>query len=299
MLRISVLIITKNEEENIEDCLMSVKWADEILVIDTGSTDKTVELAKKYATHVYTHPTVNYVEPVRNFAITKASGDWILFLDADERIPDTLSKELPGLTNEKPVAYKLSRKNIIFGKWIKHTGWWPDYNVRFFKKGSVSWNDEIHSQPKVEGITSQLESNEELAILHYNYISLSQYLSKMFTYTTIQAEELIEKEIKIQKSDFITHPFNEFMRRYFAEKGYRDGVHGFVLSFLQGFSEFLVITRVWEKEGFKEDDKFLDVLTWQWKKIQKEMSYWIYTSKIADSKNYIKKMEYKIKRKIG
>jgi len=299
MSKISVLVITKNEEENIEDCLKSVKWADEILVIDTGSLDKTIDLAKKHATRVYAHPKVDYVEPVRNFALTKATGDWILFLDADERIPSVLSKKLQELTKTEPAAYKISRKNIIFGKWMKHAGWWPDYNIRFFKKGLVKWNDEIHSQPNVKGNIALLDPSEELSILHYNYSTLSQYLSKMLTYTTIQAEELIEKEIEIQKSDFITYPFNEFMRRYFAKKGYSDGIHGFVLSFLQGFSEFLVITRVWEKQGFKEEDKFLNVFFWQWKNIQKEVSYWITTSRMNDSKSFIKKIGYKIKRKIG
>ncbi len=275
MKKISVVIIARNEEKMIEECLKSVSWADEIIVVDDSSTDKTAELAKKYTSHVYTHKSVGYVEPVRNFALQKATGDWVLLLDTDERISKELASHIQEVIGkgEDITAYILPRKNIIFGKWIQHTGWWPDYNIRLFKKGSVTWSNAIHSVPEVEGITEKFDAREEYAITHYNYVSVSQYLEKMLRYTSIESEQYKEK---INISDFISHPAQEFMGRFFMAQGYKDGVHGLVLSALQAFSVFLVRVKVWELNKYEAqgDKNLLKTVQKENKKIKKEVAYW-------------------------
>ena len=150
MTKISVVINTLNEEKNLPRALASVKkFADEIVVVDMKSDDKTVEIAKKAGAKVYEYKRVGYVEPARNFAIGKATGKWILIIDADERLPGSLVKKLKEIVkNPSANYYRLPRKNLIFGKWVKHSRWWPDYNIRFFQKEFVSWSEIIREHNK-------------------------------------------------------------------------------------------------------------------------------------------------------
>src|SRR6266498_5902614 len=135
--KISVVVTVFNGEKTLNACLESVKWADEIIVVDDGSTDGTISIAKKHTDKIYHHKSQGFVEPARNFAISKTTGDWILVLDADEQVPQSLAEKLQELAGQSETeCVNLPRKNIIFNKWIQHTGWWPDYNIRFFKKGS-------------------------------------------------------------------------------------------------------------------------------------------------------------------
>ena len=255
MAKLSVVINARNEEKNLPKAIGSVKdLAGEIVVVDMESEDGTAALAEKLGAKVYSHKNVGYVEPARNFAISKATGDWVLILDADEEIPGHLAGVLKATLEESNPAdyYRISRKNIIFGKWVKHTLWWPDYQIRFFKKGFVSWGDEIHSLPITKGKGTDFPAKEGLAITHYNYNFLDQYIERLFRYTKIQAEELLKAGYVFDWKDVVKKPLNEFLRRFFEGKGYKDGVHGFILSLLQSFSEFVVYVRVWEKQGFKE-----------------------------------------------
>ena len=131
---ISVVINTFNEEKNIKGCLESVKWVDEIVVVDMYSDDRTVQIVQDYTDKIFMHKRVGHVEPARNFAISKATGDWVLVLDADERVPRSLATKLKQIVRENPhgvSAVSFPRKNVFFNKWIRHTGWWPDYKRRF------------------------------------------------------------------------------------------------------------------------------------------------------------------------
>jgi len=257
MSKISVIVNTWNEEKNIKRCLESVrKIAAEMIVVDMYSQDRTVEIAKKLGAKVFFYKYLSYVEPARNFALRQAQGDWILILDADEEIPSVLAKNLQKLTqNTKNITYfRLPRKNIIFGKWIKHSRWWPDYNIRFFKKGHIRWSDKIHSVPLTRGGGYDLEAKEVNAIIHYNYNSINQYLERLNRYTKIQAEELIASGYKFNWQDILKKPMGEFLSRFFAGEGYKDGFHGLVLALLQAFSEMIKYLKVWEKEKFADYD---------------------------------------------
>lgn len=256
MAKISVIVNTWNEEENIKRCLESVKdLVSEIIVVDMYSSDKTVAIAKKFGAKIFFHKFTSYVEPARNFALSKVTGDWILILDADEEISPGLAKILQELTTREEINfYRLPRKNIIFGKWIRHSRWWPDYVIRFFKKGSVRWSEKIHSVPLTRGEGHDLEAKEVNAITHYNYKSISQYLSRLNRYTTIQAKDLVESGYKFSWQDMLKKPMGEFLSRFFVGESYKDGLHGLALALLQAFSELIKYLKVWEKENFVNQD---------------------------------------------
>lgn len=288
--KISVVINTFNEEKNIERVIKSVEWASEVVVCDMHSGDKTVSVARELGAKVILRKKVDYVEPARNFAISKATGDWILILDADEEIPESLSKRLQELVRKRISSdfVEIPRKNIIFGKWLKHTGWWPDYQVRFFKKGTVLWNNQIHSRPETKGAGLKLEPEEKWAILHRNYQTIGDFLDRMNRYTQVQVEELVKSGYKFKWQDLFEKPTGEFLSRFFANRGFEDGVHGLTLSLLQAFSNLVVYLKAWEREKFKQQDLGLVELEDETKVVAKDLNYWINQSKGGTLRKFLK-----------
>ena len=287
--KISVVINTLNEEKNITRAIKSISWADEILVCDMHSDDRTVEIAKKLGAKVVYHKKTSYVEPARNFVISKASGDWILILDPDEEVPETLSERFKQIAKTtKQIDYiSIPRKNIIFNKWMKASMWWPDYQIRFFRKGKVEWSDKIHRPPKTWGEGLVLEEQARWAIIHYNYQTIDQFLNRMNRYTTIEAKDLKNSGYKFRWSDLIQKPLSEFLSRFFANKGYHDGLHGLALSLLQAFSLLVVYLKVWEASGFNEQSLNLDEVEEEKRKSAYEINYWL--KQVNQSGNPFKK----------
>ena len=300
MAKISVVLNTYNEEKKLSRALSSLKgFAGEIVVVDMTSTDKTREIAKSFKARVFKHRKISYVEPARNFAIEKAKYDWVFILDADEEIPDTLKTYLKKeIKDPQANFYRIPRRNIIFGKWMKHAGWWPDYNIRFFKKGTVSWNEIIHSVPITSGKGIDIPTTGDLAIKHRHYSSLEEYITRMNRYTTIQARQLNKKGVDFSWRDLITKPTAEFLRRYFAEEGFKDGLHGLNLSLLQAFSEVVLYSKLWQKQDFKKRKIDIQDVEETFTKSYKDFSWWIITSKIKNSTKLITKLWLKIKRKL-
>ena len=251
---ISLVINVRNEAENLDRCLKSVKgFANEIVIVDMHSTDNSLEIAKKYNSRVFSYRPMKYVEPARNYALSKAKGKWILLLDPDEVLTSTLKKELLTIIKREDVDFvKVPRKNLIFGKWIRHSKCWPDYLIRFFKKNSVTWKNEIHSQPECKGNSLTLIDVESMAIKHYNYRSVSQYLTRAIRYSSVQADELFESGYRPKITDFLLKPIQEFNSRYFYAEGYKDGIHGLIFCLLQSFSICLIYIRLWEKNGSED-----------------------------------------------
>lgn len=247
---ISTVIVTYNSEQVLEDCLKSVeKESDQIVILDLGSVDKTVEIAKKYKAEIKTHEKVEYVEKVRDYAISKADGDWILILDPDERMTEDLWIKLKQVVAEdKYQAVNIPRMNIFFGKWIAHTNWWPDIQVRFFKKGTVSWEDKIHSFPKVRGDIFEIPSKEELAIVHFGYKTIEEFLERQNRYSEIEAKNLFDQKIKFSWFYFFWRPIREFLVRYVKHMGFLDGFYGFSLTFLMMVYQLQVMVKLRELE---------------------------------------------------
>lgn len=294
---ITVVINTFNEEKNIARVLESVKWADEILICDMYSEDKTVEIAKKMGAKIVFHKREGFVEPARNFAISEASNEWVLVLDADEVIPASLSKKLKEIVKKSIVSdfVEIPTKNIIFGKWIKASMWWPDYHVRFFKKGAVVWTEKIHSKPKTKGMGLTLPVEEKWAKVHYNYQSISQFIERMNRYTTIEASQLNKSGYKFNWSDLIQKPLGEFLSRFFANRGYEDGLHGLALSVLQALSFLIVYLKLWEMEGFTQKLIDLSEINQESRKGAKAFDYWLKQSRLSKNpfKRFLQKAQAK------
>lgn len=308
-MKISVVVSAFNEQEMIEDCLKSAEIvADEIIVVDNTSQDKTNQIAQKHA-KVFSRPN----DPVnlnrnKNFGFTKATGDWIISLDADERITKELAKEIKSeLKNSKFNGFEIPRKNIIFGKWIKHSIWWPDYNLRLFRKGKGKFEEKhVHEKLEVTGEVGKLKN----PMIHYNYQTVSQFVNKLNrTYTESETENFIKSGKNIYWFDAIRWPTNDFVKTFFFEKGYKDGMHGLVLSMFQAFYALVFFAKVWErKENFKDlfsshseqsedsQTKFFQEVIREFQKAAKDIRYWIFESLI--DQNPIKKIYYKARRKL-
>lgn len=298
MNKISVVITAFNEEKTLEDCLKSVKdWANEIVVVDNNSSDKTATIAKQYTAHVF-HQENNpqNIDIQKNFGIKKASNEWVLILDADERVDKELKEEIDKIDESEGInGYWIPRKNIIFGKWIEHTGWYPDRQLRLIKKDKGEYKKGVvHQHIALDGTTEVLTSH----ITHLNYVSISQFLERtIFLYTVSESKQLITDGYVFESKDLIVKPVQEFNKRYFLEKGYKDGIHGLVLSLLMGFYHFVIYLRAWEAGGFKEKDNTLDVFGQSLKDAGREVNYWQNEMRIQDTKNPLKKGLYKVKRK--
>lgn len=298
---LSVVTVVWNEEKNLPKMLESVKdFADEIvIVVDEDSNDDTAKIAKKYTKQVFTHKHVGIVEPLRNFALKKATGDWILLLDADEIVTLELGAKIQEIVKDNNCDYVLiPRKNIIFGKWITSNHWWPDYVYRLFKKDAVRWDNDIHSLPFTRGKEEKIEALEDLALVHYNYPSVENFIEKLNRYTTAQREILIKKGYRFLPQDLILKPFEEFIRQLFARKGYLDGIHGLALAGLQAFSEFVLYLKIWSEEGFFQDNldpRFVSQIT---KEKSPEYRWWEYQV-LIEKAGFFSRICLKFKRKIG
>ncbi len=247
---ISICIVNFNEEKQLKLCLNSIAdFADEIVVVDLGSTDQSKQLVERFKGKFLTHKIVEYVELVRNYAIEKTTGDWILVLDPDEQITPELKNKLKEIAKQgKYVAVNIPRKNIFFGKWIAHSNWWPDKQIRFFKKDKVKWNNTIHSYPSVKGAVYDLPAKKELAILHHGYETISQFMERQNRYSEIAARNLFDKNIKFSWGSFIWKPLREFLVRYIRHAGFLDGFAGLALTFLMMVYQLQVMINLHELE---------------------------------------------------
>ncbi len=297
MPKLTVVINTLNEEKSLPRALASVKgFADEVVVCDMESGDRTVEIAKSLGAKVFTHEKTGYVEPARNFAISKANNPWVMVLDADEEVPDRLAAEIKRiLKSPKADYFRIPRKNIIFGYWMRHSRWWPDYNIRLFKKGSVSWNEVIHAVPMTQGTGGEVEAKEEFAIIHHNYDSIDDYLTRMGRYSTEHAALKVKEGYRFSWKDLIIGPSNEFLSRYFFGEGYKDGLHGLALSLLQAFSELTVYLKVWQKEKFTAQNPKLGEVISIIRDEEKDIHYWESDALFKESGNLGDRIRRKLK----
>ncbi len=230
MKKISAVIIAKNEEANLPRCLSSIKWVDEIIVIDSGSCDGTRAIAERAGARVFDITWTGF-GPAKQFGIGQATGDWILSLDADEEIPLLLKDEITAAlsTASDYDGYFIPRITMFLGRWIHHSGWYPDYVLRLFdrKKGTFD-GAVVHEKVIIDGRAGYLKNN----ILHYSYPDLEHYLGKFNRYTTLGAEEAYRQGKEASLFDLIIRPPMAFIKHYFSKQGFRDGLEGFMISFL-------------------------------------------------------------------
>ena len=300
MAKLSFVTTAYNEEKKLRECLLSIKdIADEIIVINNSSIDKTEEIAKEFTKKIFNKENNLMLNVNKNFGFSKASSEWILNLDPDERLTPELKEEIKQIleANDKNIdGYYIPRKNIIFGQWIKNSIWWPDYQLRLFRKNKGKFKEKhVHELLEVDGKTKVLEN----PMLHLNYQSVSQFIKKMDLYTENEADNFLKTGKLFNPIDCLRMPINDFLKTFFSQKGYKDGFHGLVLSLLQSSYTLISMVKVWEKSGFKEynEKEVLSDFFSESKKISKEIKYWILTFKIENSNNLVSKFFLKIKRK--
>ncbi len=252
---ISAVIVAKGNPKHLKDTITSCTASvSEIVILDIGldeSARSAILIMDKIKIHKIEKP-VPYVELIREESKKYASGEYLLFLDPDEVVSQELMSQLLGAVGKYDYV-SIPRKNIIFGKWIKHTRWYPDYQIRFFRRDKVVWPTVIHSQPEVTGQELKLEAKEENSIVHHNYESLDEYLEKLRRYTKAEARRLIDNKQNFSAVDALSKGLSEFISRYFAGEGYKDGTHGFALSILQIFYYILVWVYYWEMKKYPEE----------------------------------------------
>lgn len=249
IIRLSVAIATYNEEKNIGRCLEAVKdWVDEIIVVDGQSSDRTVEIAEKYGAKVFitTNRLIFHVN--KQSAITISQGKWILQLDADEVVSRELKEEILTKLKEKDsVAYYIPRKNYFLGKWLRKTGQYPDYVIRLFRKGKAKLPcKSVHEQMVVDGKIGYLKNY----LSHYPYPSFSEYLVKSNRYTTLSAQELLNKKKRPSFGLFVKSYFQAektFWLMYLRHKGFLDGFPGFIFSAYSALHHITAYVKFWEK----------------------------------------------------
>lgn len=254
---LSVVVLTRNESRHIRACLESVRaFADEMLVFDSNSTDDTREIAQQTGARVETRAFDNYAAQ-RNAALDAAHGDWIFFIDADERADAAVGAEIRAEishiqnTMTDGVLFWIPRKNYIFGKWIQHTGWSPDYQPRVLKKGQAYFDPArpVHELVIANGSALYLKH----PLTHYNYETVAQFGEKQKRYTRFESREMFEQGIRPRLRSFVSMPAREFIRRYLSLQGYRDGAHGLALSALMSYYAFW--RQVWLREMWQAANK--------------------------------------------
>lgn len=249
MKKISIIIHSLNEEKNIENCINSAKLlTDKIILIDMESTDKTIEITKRLNVPIYNFPKSNYVEPAREFGIKKAKTDWVLILDADERITNELAKEIKELLTLHSslfTYFKVPRKNIFANiKWLKHGGWWPDYQIRLInKKSFVNWPKRIHSTPQIKGDFGYLKN----PFIHYFHVDLGGMVKKTIIFEDIESDLLYKAGKKSSTLTFCRKFLAELYRRLIKNLGFLDGTFGIIESLYQAFSKTITYLFLYEK----------------------------------------------------
>jgi len=245
--KLSIVIITYNEEPNIRRTLESVRWADEIVVVDSGSTDKTVAICKEYTDKVIYREWLGFSSQ-KNFAIDNTKGEWVLSLDADEPIEPELGDEIRRIVASTDAldGYRIPRKTYFLDRQIRHGGWYPDYNLRLFRKGKGRFGKRaVHETIKVDGRVGTTEH----ALLHYAYPDLASYMTSINKYSSLAVHVLAEKGIsrfKVGWVNIIFRPLATFMLKYFLRLGFLDGKPGLVLNLFHSYYVFAKYAKAWE-----------------------------------------------------
>jgi (heptosyl)LPS beta-1,4-glucosyltransferase len=240
--KLSAIILTKNEEENIADCIASVQWADEVVVFDSFSQDGTVEIAEESGATVLQHRFQNFAQQ-RNAALDAIDSDWVFFVDADERATPELATEIRrAIQDESRSGWWVPRHNYIFGRVIRHAGWYPDYQLRLLRHGQARYDPkrEVHEVVILDGEEGHLEN----PLIHYNYDTLAQFVERQNRYIDYEARILFDQGIRAKPHNFILQPLRELRRRYVSLAGYKDGFHGLLLSLLMAYYTFVMYVRL-------------------------------------------------------
>ena len=248
MEKLSVTIPVKNEEKQIRDCLESVKWADEIIIIDDESTDRTLEICRSYTDKIFVRKMVDGFSKQREYGILKAKGEWILLLDADQTVTEGLREEIRYILKNGSDCngFRIPRPTSYLGRWMRYCGWRPEVLVLFRKDKALFDGKMVHEDVIVNGRIGRLKNE----VLHHNYASLSEHFRRMELYTLYDAEELWKRKVRLYPGNyflcFFLKPVFVFFRKYILVQGFREGVRGLFISVVTAFVVFMNYARLWE-----------------------------------------------------
>ncbi len=264
MNKISCIVLTYNEQEYLPGCLQSLGWVDEIVIIDAGSADDTLKIAEKAGAKIVKNSWHGFPNQ-RTIGAKHASGEWILYIDADERVSSKLKEEIQVLLRNNPAfhSYKIPHKNYILGKWLKYGGWYPEYQHRLMKRSELHrWNGELHEHPIIDGEVGILEGE----IIHLTHRGMEWMLNKTIRYTKMEADLRFQaNHPKIKAHHFFSSTLREFWYRAITKNGWKDGIIGWIEIFYQSFNHFLIMAWLWEMQR-KED------IHTTYKKLDEELS---------------------------
>ena len=252
--KISAYVIAYNDEPNMRACLESLTWADEIIVVDSFSTDATAAIAREFTDKVFQHKFETFGK-LRNDAVAHAAHDWVFSLDSDERTTPEIRDEIRALLRRGPDAdaYFVPRRNFFLGRWIRHCGWYPDYRQpQFFHKQRLRYRDGdlVHESFDCQGRVGYLREH----VVQIPFRDIRQFLGKMDRYSDLMARRMVEKGRRFHAHQLITHPCFTFLKMYVMRRGFLDGLQGFILSGLYAYYTFIKYVRLWEQQRAGHDD---------------------------------------------
>lgn len=262
-LQVSVVVHTLNEEMNIRNCLESVRWADEIVIIDNYSDDKTVEIAGDYTDKIFFYERTGLPEHARKFAIDKTSNEWVLIVDADEMVPVKMMRRLESIVvDDSADVVSIPHSNYFFGHLMQYTGWGPMQNLhnRFYKKSYVEINSKVHSEPVIaeNARLISIESPED-GFIHFNYMDVEHFIDKMNRYTTLEAKLLYDAGEDLNSRQLVLRIFGEFKLRYISFKGYKEGFTGLSMSLMMAMYRLSVYMKLKNMRNCKSTDPRAEV----------------------------------------
>ncbi len=249
---ITAVVITLNEEHNIKECLESLAWVDEIIVIDAESRDQTVPRAKMFTKSVFVKPWAGY-GPQKNFGIDQATGEWILIVDADERVTGALRKEILKIPwaelGDEIVGFELPRRNFFYGRWIQGGGMYPDPQLRLFRRSAGRYDDTaLHERLQLMGKTVPLRKPLD----HYSMPTIDAHVQKMIRYTTLGATEKLKSRSRVGVVDLGANHLGTFFKTYVIRGSFRDGIQGLIVAIFAGMHTFVKYVKVWEQLHLKK-----------------------------------------------
>ena len=247
-MNLSITIIGHNEIEHLRELLPQLKWADEIVYVDCESHDGSLEAMREAGCRVYSRPNNTNLNVNKSYAMEQANGDWVFYVDPDERIPEILVSEIEKVIQDTTnSAFKLNRRNHYFGNWLRHGSQYPDTQLRLFRKDSAHFpNRHVHEKLVVEGSIGKLNND----MLHFPYLNISQFLSKFDFYTRVEAGYLRDSGVRITAGNslrfLVLKPFSRFFRRYFLKGGFRDGLPGLFCAIFDALNFVVRYFKLWE-----------------------------------------------------
>ncbi len=244
--RLSVTVITLNEAERLRTCLESVAWADEIVVVDAESQDKTVAVAREFTDRVWVRPWPGFAAQ-KNFALAQATGDWVLSLDADEEVSPALRADIEAVLasggRSRPAGYAVPRRNLFLGQWVRHGGLYPDWQLRLVRRGRGRFVERaVHEALRVEGAVGRLRGH----LVHRSYDSLGDFLDRAHRYATLAADDLVRSGGRVRTGELVLRPFGRFLAMYVLRGGFLDGGKGLLLAGLYAYYVFMRTAKAWE-----------------------------------------------------